>query len=161
MLIEGEWAPPGTYARALDELKDAFGVTLTYIARCLHMQRSALYRWYEGRQPHPTNRSRLKTLQEFANVWRAARLPSLRNYWETPVPGHGATLGQLLSADVLNINSLRDAISRLTNGAATMQPTRRKLGFPARRRDRVLERERLYEFVAPTSHEGDDEGDQA
>lgn len=156
MLMEGEWHPPGTYARALDELKDSLGVTLTYIAQCLGMQRSAVYRWYDGRQPHATNRSRLKTLQEFSAVWRAARLPSLRNYWETLVPGEDRTLGQLLSADVLNISSLRDAITRLTTGS-TMQPKRPKLGFSGRSRDRTRDRERLYVLAPPTSHESDNE----
>jgi hypothetical protein len=167
MLVEGEWNPPGAYARALDEVKDHLGVTLTYIARCLRMQRSAVYRWYDGRQPHASNRSRLKTLQEFATVWHTARLPSLRNYWDTPVTdqaaaaGRGATLGQLLSAEVLNINSLRDAIARLTSGAAPLQPTRPKLGFPGRKRDRERDRQRFYDLVPPTSHEGDDEGGKA
>jgi hypothetical protein len=159
MLMESEWNPPGTYARALDELKDSLGVTLTYVARCLGMQRSAIYRWYDGRQPHAANRSRLKTLQEFSAAWQTARLPSLRNYWDTVVPGEGATLGQLLSADVLSINSLRDAINRLTTGG-TMQPKRPKLGFPSSKRDRARERERLYQHIPPTSHEGDDEGGQ-
>lgn len=159
MLLEGGWSPPGTYARALDELKESLGVTLTYVARCLGMQRSAVYRWYDGRQPHAANRSRLKTLQEFSSTWRGARLPSLRNYWETPVPETGATLGQLLSADALEINALRDAIARLSAGTGTMRPKRPQLGFPGRKRDRQKDRERLYDLVSPTSHEDDDEGD--
>jgi hypothetical protein len=124
------------------------------------MQRSAVYRWYDGRQPHATNRSRLKTLQEFSSAWRAARLPSLRIYWETLVPETGATLGQLLSADALEINALRDAIAGLTAGTGTMPPKRQQLGFPGRKRDRQKDRERLYDLVSPTSHEDDDEGGQ-
>lgn len=160
MLVEGEWSPPGAYAQALDELKESLDVTLTYVAQCLGMQRSAVYRWYDGRQPHATNRSRLKTVQEFARVWRAARLPSLRNYWDTPVPGHSSTLGQLLSADVLNINALQDAIARLMAGEADLQPKPRKLGFPGRKRDRAKERERLYDLAPPTSSEGEDKTGQ-
>lgn len=160
MLLEGDCSPPGTYARALDELKDSLGVTLTYVARCLGMQRSAVYRWYDGRQPHATNRSRLKTLQEFSSAWRAARLPSLRNYWETPVPETDVTLGELLSADALEINALRDAIARLTAGIGTMLPKRPRLGFPGRKRNRQKDRQRLYDLVSPTSREDDDEGEQ-
>jgi len=160
MLLEGDWSPPGTYARALDELKESLGVTLTYVARCLGMQRSAVYRWYDGRQPHASNRSRLKTLQEFSSAWRAARLPSLRDYWETVVPETGGTFGQLLSADVLEINALRDAIARLTAGTGTMLPKRPRLGFPGRKRDRQKDRERLYDLVPATSHEDDDDGGQ-
>jgi hypothetical protein len=156
MLLEADRSPPGTYARALDELKRDLGVTLTYVAQCLRMQRSAVYRWYDGRQPHATNRSRLRTLQEFSSAWRAARLPSLRNYWETVVPEIGATVGQILSAEVLEINAFRHAITHLTAG--TVPPKRPRLGFPGRKRDRQKERERLHDLAPPTSHEGDDEG---
>jgi hypothetical protein len=157
MLLEGDPSPPGAYARALDELKESLDVTLTYVARCLGMQRSAVYRWYDGRQPHAANRSRLKTLQEFSSAWRAARLPSLRNYWDARVPESGSTLGQLLSADVLDINALRDAIVRLTAGMPTRRP---QLGFPGRKRDRQKDRERLYDLAPPTSREDDGEGGQ-
>src|SRR5882762_7663770 len=68
MLLEADNKPPGTYARALDELKENLDVTLTYIARCLALQRSAIYRWYEGRLPHAANRSRLETVREFASA---------------------------------------------------------------------------------------------
>jgi hypothetical protein len=156
MLLEADRSPPGTYARALDELKKDLGVTLTYVAQCLRMQRSAVYRWYDGRQPHATNRSRLRSLQEFSSAWRAARLPSLRNYWETVVPEIGATVGDILSAVVLEINALLHAITHLT--ADTVPPKRPRLGFPGRKRDRQKERERLYDLVPPTSHEDDDEG---
>lgn len=156
MLLEAERNPPGTYARALDELKESLGVTLTYVAQCLRMQRSAIYRWYDGRQPHAANRSRLKTLQEFSSAWSGARLPSLRNYWDTVIPEIGTTLGQVLSAEVLEINALRHAITRLTTGG--FQPKRPRLGFPGRRRNRSKDRDRLYDLAPPTSHEGDDEG---
>ena len=158
MLLEADRSLPGTYARALDELKDSLGVTITYVAQCLRMQRSALYRWYDGRQPHASNRSRLKTLQEFSSAWRVARLPSLRNYWETAIPEIGTTLGEILCAEVLEINALRHAITHLTTGV--IQPKRPRLGFPSRRRDRSKDRERLYDLIPPTSHESDDEGGQ-
>jgi hypothetical protein len=147
MLLEADRSPPGTYARALDELKKDLGITLTYVAQCLRMRRSAVYRWYDGRQPHATNRSRLRTLQEFSSGWRAAKLPSLRNYWETLVPEIGATIGQILSAEVLEINALRHVISHLTAG--TVPPKRLRLGFSDRKRDRRKDRERLYDLVPP------------
>lgn len=156
VLAEVDSTPPGVYARALDQLKEDLGVTLTYVARCLGMQRSAVYRWYDkGRQPHAGNRSRLKTLQEFASAWRAARLPSLRTYWDTQIPDEDATLGQLLSADTVNINSLRAGITRIAAGAGKTAPTRPRLGFPGRKRDRVRERDRLNEIIPSTSHESD------
>jgi predicted DNA-binding transcriptional regulator AlpA len=155
MLLEAERSPAGTYARALDELKQNLGITLTYVAQCLQMQRSAVYRWYDGRQPHPSNRSRLKTLQEFSSAWRSAKLPSLRNYWETAIPQMDATLSQILSAEVLEINALRDAIRYLAAG--TIPPKRLRLGFPGRTRDKIKDRERLHDLSPPTSHESDDE----
>lgn len=158
MLLEPDASPPGTYARALDELKENLGVTLTYIARCLALQRSAIYRWYEGRHPHAANRSRLETLREFASAWRAAKLPSLRNYWETPVPGTAATLGQLLSSDALDITALRGAIDSLIAGTRAMPPKAPRLGFPGRKRDQQKDRARLSVLIPPTSHEDDENG---
>jgi hypothetical protein len=158
MLAEIAHALPGTYARALDELKTNLGVTLTYVAHCLAMQRSAVYRWYDGRNPHPGNRARLQTLREFANRWRAARLPSLRNYWDSIVPGTTATLGKLLSSQTLDITSLNAAIDRLITGPATMPPKPPQLGFPGRSRNRQKELERLSVLSPMTSHE--DETDQ-
>lgn len=159
MLLEPDNKPPGTYARALDELKANLGVTLTYIARCLALQRSAIYRWYEGRHPHAANRSRLETVREFASAWRAAKLPSLRIYWDTSVPGTTATLGQLLSSNALDITALRRAIDSLVSGTGTMSPKAPRLGFPGRKRDRQKDRERLSVLIPPTSHE-DDENEQ-
>jgi hypothetical protein len=159
MLAEVAHAPPGTYARALDELKANLGVTLTYVAHCLAMQRSAVYRWYDGRNPHAANRARLETLREFANRWRAAQLPSLRNYWESVVPGTAATLGNLLSSQTLDIASLNAAIDRLITGPATMPPKPPQLGFPGRPRNRQKERERLSVLSPTTSREGDPENE--
>jgi hypothetical protein len=160
MLLETDSRPPGAYARALDELKADLGVTLTYIARCLALQRSAIYRWYEGRQPHAANRSRLETVREFASAWRSARLPSLRNYWDTPVAGTAATLGQLLSADALDITALRRAIDGLVSGTTAVPQKAPRLGFPGRKRDQQKDRERLSVLIPPTSHEGDETGEQ-
>ena len=157
MLPETDNSPPGTYARALNDLKANLGVTLTYIARCLGMQRSALYKWYEGRQPHAANRSRLNTVREFAAAWRAAQLPSLRLYWETPVPGSAATLGQLLSADALDVVALRHALNTLMRNTGAMPPKAPRLGFPARVRDAKRDRERLSVLVPSTSSEGGDD----
>lgn len=157
ILPETDNSPPGTYARALNDLKASLGVTLTYIAKSLGMQRSAVYKWYEGRQPHAANRSRLNTVSEFAASWRAARLPSLRNYWETPVPGTHSTLGQLLSAEALNVDALRHAIDTLVRNTAAMPPKAPRLGFPRRPHDRQADREHLSLFIPSTSSEGDDD----
>ncbi len=157
MVLEATSTLPGAYARALDELKANLGVTLTYIARCLAMQRSAIYRWYDGRNPHPANRARLETLREFAHRWRAAQLPSLRSYWESAVPGTSRTLGELLSSQTLEITTLNAAIDSLLNRAEAMPPKIPRLGFPARRRDRKKDRERLSVLSPTTSHEDNDE----
>lgn len=153
MLTENARTPPGTYPRALEELKTNLGVTLTYVARCLSMQRSAIYRWYEGRNPHPANRARLQTLREFGNRWRAAELPSLRNYWESVVPGTEVTLGSLLSSQTLDIAALNAAIEQLIHRPATMPPKAPRLGFPGRPRNRHNERERLSTLSPTTSRE--------
>jgi hypothetical protein len=157
MLAQVAHTPPGTYARALDEIKANLGVTITYVAHCLAMQRSAIYRWYDGRNPHPANRARLETLREFANRWRAARLPSLRNYWESVIPGTAATLGKLLSSQTLDITSLNAAMDRLINRPATMPPKAPRLGFPGRSRNRQKELERLSVLSPMTSREDDPE----
>lgn len=153
MLTENARTPPGTYVRALEELKTNLGVTLTYVARCLAMQRSAIYRWYDGRSPHPANRARLETLCEFGYRWRAARLASLRNYWESVVPGMDVTLGNLLSSQTLDIAALNAAIERLIYRPATMPPKAPRLGFPGRPRNRRNERERLSTLSPTTSRE--------
>jgi hypothetical protein len=157
MVVEVTNIPPGTYARALDELKTNLGVTLTYIARCLAMQRSAIYRWYDGRNPHPANRARLETLREFAVRWSAAQLPSLRNYWESTVPGTTVTLGELLSSQTLEIATLNAALDSVMSHAGTMPPKTPRLGFPSRRRDRQKDRDRLSVLAPTTSHEDEDE----
>jgi hypothetical protein len=153
ILTENARTPLGTYVQALEELKSNLGVTLTYVAQCLAMQRSAIYRWYEGRNPHPANRARLETLREFGNRWRAAKLASLRNYWESVVPGTEVTLGTLLSAQTLDIAALSAAIERLIYRPATMSPKAPRLGFPGRPRSRHIERERLSTLSPTTSRE--------
>jgi transcriptional regulator with XRE-family HTH domain len=158
--VEATNVPSGAYARALDEIRSDLGITLTYVAHCLGMQRSAVYRWYEGALPHPANRTRLKTLQEFARVWKAANLPSLRTYWESEVPATGKTLGQLLSASALDIAALRAAVEALVAGAKLIQPKSARLGFRDRARNRQKERERLRELAPEASHEGIDHEDQ-
>jgi hypothetical protein len=156
MLLEVPTAPPGTYARALDELKADLGVTLTYVARCLGMQRSAVYRWYDGRSPHPANRARLETIREFGKRWRTARLPPLRNYWESTLPGTSRTLGDLLSSPTLDVAMLETAIDNLAHHTAAIPSRPPRLGFPARRRNRERERERLSVLNATTSHEDEE-----
>jgi hypothetical protein len=157
MIAESTSAPSGTYARALEELKANLGVTLTYVARCLAMQRSAIYKWYEGRYPHPANRARLKTLREFAARWRAAQLPSLRSYWESVIPGTAITLGELLSSQTLDITTLNAAIDNLLNRTGTMPPKTPRLGFPSRHRNRQKDHDRLSVLSPTTSHEDNDE----
>ena len=156
MVLEVASAPPGTYARALDELKGDLGVTLTYVARCLGMQRSAVYRWYDGRSPHAANRARLETIREFGKRWRAARLPPLRNYWESTIPGTTKTLGDLLSSPTLDVAMLDGAIDKLIHQAASISSRPHRLGFPARRRNRERERERLSVLNTMTSHEDEE-----
>ena len=154
MLTESGHTPRGTYVRALEELKANLGVTLTYVAQCLAMQRSAIYRWYEGRSPHPANRARLETLCEFGNRWRMAKLGSLRNYWESVVPGTEVTLGNLLSSQTLDISALNAAIERLIHRPGTMPPKAPRLGFSGRPRNRDIHRERLSTLSPMTSREG-------
>ena len=160
MLLEVDGRPPASYARALEELKANMGVTLTYIARCLGMQRSAIYRWYEGRQPHAANRSRLETIREFAAAWRAAKQPSLRSYWDASVPGSNSTLGELLSSETLDVTALRGAIVGLIGGAPTIAPKAPRLGFPGRERNRLRDQDRLSVLIPPTSREDDGSGDK-
>lgn len=155
MLPEIEVTPLGAYARALDELKSNLGVTLTYVAKCLGLQRSAIYKWYEGRQPHASNRSRLKTINEFAAAWKAARLPSLRNYWDISIPGSRSTLGELLSAQTLDIVALRTAIDSITGNAAAL-PKAPRLGFPDRKPNPQKDREKLSALISQTSREDDE-----
>jgi hypothetical protein len=123
------------------------------------MQRSAIYKWYDGRNPHPANRARLETLREFAVRWRVSQLPSLRSYWESTVPGTSSTLGELLSSQTLEIATLNAAIDSLLNRTGTMPPKIPRLGFPARRRDRKKDRDRLSVLSPTTSHEDNDENE--
>jgi len=146
------------YAKILDELKVNLSTTLTYVARCLCMQRSAIYKWYEGRQPHAANRSRLETIREFASAWKAANLPPLRNYWDFEVPGVDMTLGSCLSAETLDINGLRLAIINIARKPIGQNPPQPLLGFPGRKRDRKRDRERLGTLAPPISFEDDESG---
>lgn len=159
MLTERVRTPRGTYVRALEELKANLGVTLTYVAQCLAMQRSAIYRWYEGRNPHPANRARLETLSEFGNRWRAAGLGSLRSYWESVVPGTEVTLGNLLSSQTLDLSALNSAITLLIHRPESIQPKAPRLGFLGRTRNRRIERERLSTLSPTTSREGGPESE--
>ena len=138
----------------LDELKSALDVTLSYVARSLGLQRSAVYKWYQGSTPHAANRSRIEALREFARAWRMAHLPSLKSYWDVRVPGRQATLGDLLSGQELDLPFLRSVIRALA--AVPAAARRPRLGFPERKRDRAKDREWLETSLPATSRE--DEG---
>lgn len=142
------------YGHILDELKSAFDVTLSYVARCLRLQRSGVYKWYQGATPHASNRSRIEALREFASAWRMARLSSLRTYWDVRVPGGRATFGELLSGETLDVPVLRSAIRALATRPAAVQPP--QLGFPDRKRDRAKDREWLETNLPSTSREDEE-----
>lgn len=145
---------PVDYGRILDELKSALDVTLSHVARCLRLQRSAVYKWYQGATPHAPNRSRIEAMREFAHAWRVAHLASLRTYWDVRVPGGQATLGEMLSGETLDVPVLRSAIRALATRPASVQSSR--LGFPNRKRDRAKDREWLETNLPSTSHEDEE-----
>ena len=141
------------YAKAVDQLKSELNVSLSFIARCLGVRRSALYKWYEGSIPQGANRSRLNTISEFSEVWREANLPSLRNYWELRMPGTSSTIGEILSSSVLDVNLLRTILEFVMHHSKSRSIRGRRFGFPNRKRNLQRDQERLSVISSPISRE--------
>jgi len=146
----------GVYAAALDRLKSDLDVPLVYVARCLGLRRGAVYKWYSGTLPHAANRSRLETIKEFGVAWRTAGLPSLRLYWDYKALGASLSLGDLLSAETVDLNALQESIGAIVAGSRTTSPRKQRLGFARPKGNPKKDRQRLSALVSQTSREDED-----
>ena len=110
----------------LDELKSTLDVTLSYVARSLGLQRSAVYKWYQGSTPWRTARA----LKRSDARGLAHGAPAVaQELLGRQGAGQAGDLGDLLSGQELDLPFLRSVIRAL---AAVPQAAARRprLGFP-------------------------------
>lgn len=80
----------------IDRIRDQLGITMTQLAAALLLQRGTLYKWYQGRQPHPGNEARLDAIEAFAEAWAAQKLPPLRRFWAARIAGTAVRVQDVL-----------------------------------------------------------------
>jgi transcriptional regulator with XRE-family HTH domain len=120
-----EWtcAAPTTQQPAIgsriDRIREQLGITMIQLAAALQLQRATLYKWYQGRQPHPGNETRVCALESFAETWSAQKLPPLRKFWDAHIPALNLKVREILCDPLRNANAL---LASLPSIRAVTQP---------------------------------------
>ena len=98
-----------TIGSRIDRIREQLGITMTQLAASLQLQRATLYKWYQGRQPHPGNETRVATLESFGEQWSVQKLPPLRKFWDSHIPALNLKVREVLC------DPLRDATALLAS----------------------------------------------
>lgn len=65
-----EEATPATIAEKLDQIRNAFGLSMTALAKALQSSRASIYNWYET-EPHRDDAlKRIEALHDIARQWK-------------------------------------------------------------------------------------------
>jgi transcriptional regulator with XRE-family HTH domain len=95
-----------------DEIRRAFGLTVTELAEVCHTSRKTIYNWREGTAPRSQALTRLFELNRVAKNWLSAG-PSLRKeYLRIPLV-EGRSLYELLNDDIIDHDAIAFAQSRV------------------------------------------------
>lgn len=70
----------------IDRIRERLGISMTQLAAVLHLQRTTLYKWYQGRQPHAGTEARIAAVEAFAGAWAAQALLPLGKFWDVKIP---------------------------------------------------------------------------
>lgn len=136
--------------RSLETLESQLQLTRSQLASALQVERATLYQWFRGVQPRSRARDRIVALEHFAREWVAAGLGSARASWHMRTPGDAMsrTLGEMLSAEHLNMEALRVLIGAAGVGPLELAELRGIEGFPAE--DALEQRRRRRDKYAPS-----------
>jgi hypothetical protein len=86
-----------TIAGEIEYIKGTLNLTMSELARCLHVSRQAPYNWISGGTIKVENRTKLDELRSAADVIAAANLPEHALLFRRKLPG-GKTLLETVSA---------------------------------------------------------------
>jgi len=111
-------------ATLLGTVENAFGASVTDIAKMLRVSRPMVYHYRQGMEPSAENKTRLQTLALLANDWSALTDQPLKIALKAKQP-EGGTLLDFLSGEKLDIATLRPIVQRTAITAD--HATRRKL----------------------------------
>lgn len=136
--------------RSLETLESQLQLTKSQLASALQVERATLYQWLRGVQPRSRARDRIVALEHFAREWVSAGLGSARASWHMRTPGDvmSRTLGEMLSAEHLDMEALRRLIRAATSGPLELTELRGIDGFPAE--DALEQRRRRRDQYAPS-----------
>lgn len=137
----------------LQKIESVMGLTRSQLAQALLVERATLYQWFRGAQPRPRTLARIDELSRVARAWQAAGLGSARGLWYLRPPQGQRSLGELLSADSLDLAQLHALIRMMGRDSKRLeivQPAGIE-GFPAE--DAAEARRRVHDLFPPTFSE--------
>jgi transcriptional regulator with XRE-family HTH domain len=109
----------------VDRIREQLGVTMTQLAAALLLQRATLYRWYQGRQPHPGNETRVAAFESLSEAWSAQQLPPLRKFWDARIPALNLKVCDVLCDPLRDANALIASLPHIrsvTQSSPTLDP---------------------------------------
>jgi hypothetical protein len=141
---------PSLVTRSLETLESQLQLTKSQLAAALQVERATLYQWFRGVQPRSRARDRIMALEQFAQAWVAAGLGSARASWHMRLPGdpRSGTLGEMLTAQQLNMDDLHQLIRAAAAGPLETAELGGVEGFPAE--DELEQRRRRRDKYAPS-----------
>ncbi len=108
-----------TIGSRIDHIREQLGIKMTQLAAALQLQRATLYKWYQGRQPHPGNETRVSALESFADAWSTQKLPPLRKFWDVHIPALNLEVREVLCDPLRDETAL---LASLPNIRAVTRP---------------------------------------
>lgn len=124
-------------ATIVGDIKAAFGLNVTQLARILQVERPTIYQWMdEDQNPRiqPRNRERLLTIQMFAEEWNRISSQPANKLFET-LSFEGKTLMDLLGNNTLDKPTIRSAMQAVATQIAENQAKKKARSIAGRLRD--------------------------
>jgi hypothetical protein len=97
------------------------GLPILTIAQIAHVERKTIYSWLDGAKVQDSNAKRMELIHGLLTEATGGESPDLRNlrrFWDRSIPGVGASLGDLLSAEMVDTNAVRTALEVLRPAVA-------------------------------------------
>lgn len=132
---ETEVIAPPTIPEKLDQIRDAFGLSMSALANVLRASRASVYNWYETAPQSEHILQRIETLFEIAREWQ-----EINPYHYPPGKlmkqklGDGPSMLERLGREVLDMGEIRSGMDDLR---ALMQKQRQRMDEAKARAARV------------------------
>ncbi len=117
--------------RLLNDIRTAFGLTISQLAKVLQVERQTVYLWLDPDQQtkiQARNRERMIDIHRMALEWNSRSAVPASKWIDSPV-ADGASIFSLLSSEALNVDALRVALAEVAQRATDDLDRRKHASF--------------------------------